>query len=107
MTDPSPIKVQQQTSTSDPPAWSGTYANQIGPLIADMQTSAYDLQRIGRALNAVAALTTSGDPAHTHLEVVNSEDLGALFNLIGDCVTRKSRGLEEALSRVAQVGKQA
>lgn len=48
-----------------------------------MASCAHDVWLVGRSLQALASLTTSGDPRGTTLGAVGSEDLGALFELLG------------------------
>lgn len=111
MTDPSPIDPPSiqlaEASLADPPKALSPHneTDQLAQMLKDIQASTDDLQRVSRALNALASLTTSGNPIHTHLEVVNSEDLGALFNVIGDYVATKTRALDDLVHQAAEVAR--
>lgn len=78
---------------------------QLQPTLNDMSILVGDLKRIGRSLNALASLTTSGNPSQTDLGSLNSEDFGALLESLGDLATYQTARLERLVNRAIEASK--
>lgn len=72
---------------------------QLQPVYSDMGVAIQGVRRLSRALNALASLTTSGNPAQTNLGVLSSEDLGALLSSLSDLADSHTTQLELTLAR--------
>lgn len=70
--------------------------------LRDMSHIVSNLHRIGRSLNALAALATSGDPSSSNLGVISSEDLGALLGTLGDSALQDTTRLDRLVGQAIQ-----
>lgn len=81
--------------TTSPTPATVPHTELLARMMTTVETESHQIWLVARSLQALANLATCGDPRHTRLGVLHSEDLGALFELLSHCTLRTSRGLAD------------